>query len=179
MRMMYAQRHLKSDRHLVSGPLLRKSDTHSSGIDFSQIPHGPRLVPRDDLLDILHTHAANGQCRIKTNKKIRSYVQDASGRVTLLFEDGTDFEADVLIGADGVRSHVRQHMFLGNDVLSTPQFSGQFAYRMHCPRADVEKLYPDSVALRGFKIVRPLADRMVSVTDGVCHARSGAEKEDM
>jgi hypothetical protein len=74
---------------------------------------------------------------------------------------------------------VRQHMFLGNDVLSTPQFSGQFAYRMHCPRADVEKLYPDSVALRGFKIVRPLADRMVPVTDGVCHARSGAEKEDM
>jgi salicylate hydroxylase len=151
---------LKSHSHSVSGPLLRKSDTHPNGVDFSQIPHGPRIIPRDDLLDILHKHAASGRCRIKTNKKVKTFVQDASGIVTLLFEDGTNSTADVLIGADGVRSHIRQHMLLGQDVLSAPQFSGQFAYRMHCPRAEVEKMYPNNVALRGFKIVRAPIDRM-------------------
>lgn len=138
----------------VRGPVLRKSDTPSGGTDFSQIPHGPRLVPRDALLDILHTHADTGRCHIKTNKKMKLYIQEDSGSLTLLFEDGSDFTADVLIGADGVHSRVRRHMFLGNDVLSAPHFSGQFAYRMSCPKADLHKRHPNNVALDGFKIVR-------------------------
>ena len=147
---------LAANSTLVRGPVLRKSDTSSGGVDFSQIPHGPRLVPRDALLDILHTHADTGRCHIKTNKKMKSYIQEDSGRVTLLFEDGSDFKADVLIGADGVHSRVRQHMFLSNDVLSAPHFSGQFAYRMSCQKADVQKRHPNNVALDGFKIVRRL-----------------------
>jgi salicylate hydroxylase len=147
---------LAADFTSVRGPVLRKSDTPSSGVDFSQIPHGPRLVPRDALLDILHTHTHAGQCQIETNKKMKSYVEEESGRVTLRFEDGSQFTADVLIGADGVHSRVRRHMFLGNDVLSAPHFSGQFAYRMSCPRADVQMRYPNNVALDGFKIVRLL-----------------------
>ncbi|KAI4948280.1 hypothetical protein J4E91_006275 [Alternaria rosae] len=83
---------------------------------------------------------------------MESYIQEDSGGVTLLFEDGSNFKADVLIGADGVHSRVRQHMFLSNDVLSAPHFSGQFAYRMSCPKADVQKRHPNNVALDGFKI---------------------------
>ncbi|KAH8632769.1 FAD/NAD(P)-binding domain-containing protein [Alternaria alternata] len=145
---------LTTNLFLVSGPVLRKSDRYPRGEDFCQVPHGPRVIPRDGLLDILHTHVDAGRCQIKTNKKLRSYIQDKSGKVTLSFEDNTQFETDVLIGADGVHSRVRQHMFLGDHILSAPQFSGQFAYRMSCSRAEVEKRCPNSIALRGFRIVR-------------------------
>ncbi|PSN70276.1 FAD/NAD(P)-binding domain-containing protein [Corynespora cassiicola Philippines] len=136
----------------VNGPVLRKADDIEGGNDFSKIPHGPRLIPRDDLLDILRIHAEAKRCHIKTNKKMTSYAQDNSGRMILSFEDNTNFTADLLIGADGVHSRVRHQMFSGNSLLSLPKFSGQFAYRMSCPRAEIEKRYPDNVALHGFKI---------------------------
>lgn len=137
------------------------------------------MLPRDVFLDILYTHAKSGQCRIHTNKKMKSYAEDASGKLTLFFEDGAEFTADVLIGADGVHSRVRRRMFMGREDLSQPQFSGQFAYRMRCPIAEVERKYPNNASLNGFKIVRFSSEcTSVIATNAALHGRSGVEEGD-
>lgn len=136
----------------VTGPVLRKADDPSCGVDFSHVPHGPRLIPRDDLLDILHKHVNTERCRIQTNKRVISWARQEPEKIIIYFEDSTSVIVDLLIGADGVHSCVRRHLFQGNRAFSEPKFSGQFAYRMSCPRAEVEKRCPNNEALRGFKI---------------------------
>ncbi|HWA44149.1 MAG TPA: FAD-dependent monooxygenase [Hypericibacter adhaerens] len=57
---------------------------------------------------------------------------DPTGSVAKLgFEDGTKAEADIIIGADGVRSRMRE-VLLGPE---EPQFSGQVAFRSVFPAA--------------------------------------------
>ncbi|KAI1367080.1 FAD/NAD(P)-binding domain-containing protein [Xylaria arbuscula] len=46
---------------------------------------------------------------IQFNKKLRSVEEGESG-VTVYFEDGTSASGDMLVGADGVHSKVREHM---------------------------------------------------------------------
>lgn len=136
----------------VTGPVLRKSDDPSHGTDFCHLPRGPRLIPRDVLLEILHKHANTERCHIQTNKKVVSWAQEAE-KISVYFEDSTSIIVDLLIGADGVHSCVRQHLFKESRAFSEPHFSGQFAYRMSCSREEIEKRSPNSEALRGFKIV--------------------------
>ncbi|KAF2128279.1 FAD/NAD(P)-binding domain-containing protein [Dothidotthia symphoricarpi CBS 119687] len=136
----------------VTGPVVRRSDNPSRGIDFVKIPHGPRHLPRDDLVDILHGHVNDGRCHINTNKKLTAWAQQDLGKIVVNFEDSTSIIVDLLIGADGVHSCVRQGIFKGTQNLCEPEFSGQFAYRLSCSRAELEKQNPDNEALRGFKI---------------------------
>ena len=61
---------------------------------------------------------------IRRSRKLVGYSQDSSD-VTLTFTDGTMARADVMIGADGVHSVVREQM-LGRE---KPRFTGRVAYR--------------------------------------------------
>ena len=69
---------------------------------------------------------------IHTNHSFKGLKQDADG-VTLFFENGHSARADIVIGADGVRSRVREQLF-GKD---TPRFTGYMACRGLVPFADL------------------------------------------
>lgn len=65
---------------------------------------------------------------IHLQKKLQHYKLN-NEIVQLTFEDGTTYEVDALIGADGIHSRVREQM-LGAD---KPRFTGRVAYRTTFP----------------------------------------------
>lgn len=82
-------------------------------------------VYRPDLLDVL----VDGVRAIKPDavhlgKRATGFAQDADG-VTLSLEDGSTARGPILIGADGVRSRIREQMWGG----AKPAFSGMVTWR--------------------------------------------------
>ena len=69
---------------------------------------------------------------IRTNHVFKGLEQDDRG-VTLHFVGGASTRADVVIGADGVRSKVREQLF-GRDI---PRFTGYMAFRGLVPIASL------------------------------------------
>jgi len=86
-------------------------------------------VYRPDLLEVLV--AAIGRQRIHLGAKCRGFKQ-TDENVQLQFDDRTA-TADVLIGADGVHSRIRQSLF-GQD---RPQFTGIVVWRGIVPMEDL------------------------------------------
>lgn len=69
---------------------------------------------------------------IRTHHAFKGLEQRADG-VTLHFENGSSVQADVVLGADGVRSRVREQLF-GKD---QPRFTGYMAFRGLVPFASL------------------------------------------
>lgn len=65
---------------------------------------------------------------VAVNAKVTAYTQDREG-VTVTLENGRQFSGDVLIGADGIKSSIRDIM-LGPD---DPVFTGNMAWRAVVP----------------------------------------------
>ncbi|KAK6067201.1 salicylate 1-monooxygenase SalA [Seiridium cupressi] len=63
------------------------------------------------------------ESRMHASKELHKVNQEPGGPVTLHFTDGTTYECDILIGADGIHSTVRQ-LILGNDPAATPRNTG-------------------------------------------------------
>jgi salicylate hydroxylase len=83
------------------------------------------LIHRADLHDALVAAVrANDSAAIHLEHRIKS-VEQRGERAYFEFENGTRADAGVLIGADGSRSVVRQHLFGAGD----PQFTGYIAWR--------------------------------------------------
>ena len=82
-------------------------------------------VHRADLLRVLADAAGQANVEIQLGRTFERYDQDAQGKVSV---DGIG-PADLLIGADGLRSRVRTQM-LGEDA---PRFTGQTAWRATIP----------------------------------------------
>jgi len=61
--------------------------------------------------------------------KVCTGARQEGDKVIAEFDDGTEFECDLLIGADGVRSVIRESLF-GDD---KPQFTGHMCYRALVP----------------------------------------------
>jgi salicylate hydroxylase len=81
-------------------------------------------VHRADLLAALEDAARREGAEIRLGASVRSVDTDGEG-ARASFEDGAVLEADALIGADGVRSTVREAMF----GTQAPRFTGQTAWR--------------------------------------------------
>ena len=81
-------------------------------------------IHRADLHNVLYDGCKDSNVGIYLGQTIQSY-QQSSQHVTIQFESGESLEADLLIGADGIKSKVQAGM-LGQ----TPaQFTGQVAWR--------------------------------------------------
>ena len=78
-----------------------------NGRRLAEISHPTgRFIWRADLYRALYDEMANRGIRVEHGKKLVSTREDADG-VTARFADGTEASADLLIGADGLRSTLR------------------------------------------------------------------------
>jgi salicylate hydroxylase len=68
-----------------------------------------------------------------------SKVIDNGSTATAVFDNGESVEADLIVGADGIRSQVRKHLFSDKP----PVFAGEHAYRVVIPAADTFGLVDD------------------------------------
>ncbi|KAG0342026.1 hypothetical protein BG000_007219 [Podila horticola] len=66
------------------------------------------IVARPDLYDLLLRRVPND--KVHMGKKVLSFEQNDLG-VMLRFNDNTTYHGDILVGADGAHSAVRQHLF--------------------------------------------------------------------
>ena len=80
-------------------------------------------------------------------KRLLSFKSEESGMLTLNFEDGTMAEADALVGADGVRSRVRQLLLGKDNVLDGLSFTGKYAYRGLIPMDKAREAIGDDLAM--------------------------------
>jgi len=121
-----------------SGRLVGK---HQVGDAYRQRFGAPYVgIHRADLQAVLS--AAAGLDCIHLNKRLID-IDDRGGRATLRFSDGTTADADLVIGADGARSFVRQWMLGYDDAL----YSGCSGFRGIVPVDRLPSL-PDSTALQ-------------------------------
>lgn len=73
-------------------------------------------------------------------------VEDTGDNVTLRFADGTSATHSALIGCDGIKSKVRQHLLGADHPAAHAVFSGKYAYRGLIPMADAAALMGDELA---------------------------------
>jgi salicylate hydroxylase len=62
-------------------------------------------------------------------------VRQDAGNAVVTLRDGVEIESDIVVGADGIRSSVRQSLF-GPDA---PRFTGNIAWRFTVPAADLPR----------------------------------------
>ena len=80
------------------------------------------LIHRGDFIDALLGVLPEGMVHLGHKLEI---LEDKGDRSVLTFTNGTTVEADLVIGADGIKSVVRQQLFSDKG----PVFSGEHAYR--------------------------------------------------
>ena len=77
-----------------------------AGHPFARYPGGGNVLARDALARILTDRATATGSTVRYGRRV-SEIQTRSDGVLARFADGSTLEADVLIGADGIRSTVR------------------------------------------------------------------------
>ncbi len=92
------------------------------GMDDYEVKTHTHLIHRGDFIDALVSVLPDGM--IKLGHKLET-VEDRGDKTVLTFTNGTVVEADLVVGADGIKSVVRQQLFSDQQ----PVFSGEHAYR--------------------------------------------------
>jgi 2-polyprenyl-6-methoxyphenol hydroxylase-like FAD-dependent oxidoreductase len=100
------------------------------------------VMHRSDLLDILLAACRNCDLISLENGKHVVAVASRSSGGTVTCADGSSYEADVIVGADGIRSTVRQLIDRGE-----PVASGYVAYRGTMPVTEVADINPGDVVI--------------------------------
>ncbi|TFK16620.1 salicylate 1-monooxygenase [Coprinopsis marcescibilis] len=143
----------------IDALIFRKSD-QPEGVEFyTLVTNGPFITfHRHDFQQTLIQHLPSS-CKMHHSKRLSTYTSLPNGKIRAYFEDGTQVTCDLLIGADGIRSTVRdtmlrekaaKHADVGNFedayqtlVANQPLWSGTMCYRGLIPmekvKADIEK----------------------------------------
>lgn len=87
---------------------------------------GQRGVHRAHFLDEIVKLIPESIARF--GKRLDDITENANGRLTMKFVDGTTAEADAVIGCDGIKSRVRQ-IIVGDHPSAYPRYSHKCAYR--------------------------------------------------
>ncbi|MFL4477762.1 FAD-dependent oxidoreductase [Paeniglutamicibacter sp. ORCA_105] len=103
---------------------------------FEQVNHN-RMIHRGDFIDVLLSVLPEGMVHL--GHKLDTIV-DHGETAMLTFANGTVVEADLVIGADGIRSTVRHQLFSQQE----PVFSGEHAYRAVIAIDDAHGLVTDN-----------------------------------
>ena len=142
----------------VIGKTSRQRAAASFGIEGA-------TVHRADLLDVLAGALPAGMV---TLGKRCERVRTDGGTAVACFADGSEIEADIIVGADGIHSPVRASLF-GPDA---PRFTGKICYRSVIPAGDVRGAPPATEGAQWFGphgtiVLYPLrGEELVNV---VCH----------
>ncbi|MGE4336994.1 MAG: FAD-dependent monooxygenase, partial [Pigmentiphaga sp.] len=128
----HVARNWRSGRELFRSPT-RDACIQQFGSPFFQ-------VQRSDLH--AHLRSALKESTFQLGKKFVGFQQTGSG-VVARFDDGTEEESDILIGADGIHSTVRSELF-GADA---PRFTGVICWRgqVDAARLPPRHIPPDSM----------------------------------
>ncbi len=86
-------------------------------------------MPRPELATILADRAAAAGARLRLGTHVTSLAGDDEG-VTVTFGDGSTGRYDLVIGADGLHSHVREAI----GITERPQPTGMAIWRVFAPR---------------------------------------------
>ncbi|WP_421842249.1 salicylate 1-monooxygenase [Marinobacter algicola] len=98
---------------------------------------GQSSVHRADFLDAIVANLPDGIAQF--GKRCVDIQQDADG-VEVAFEDGSHHRCDILIGFDGIKSAVRQHVLSSEQYRDlAPFWSGTYAYRGMIPTKQLEQ----------------------------------------
>lgn len=62
-------------------------------------------------------------------KRLRSINEGSGGKLVMHFEDGSEAQADAVIGSDGIKSTVRKVMFGVDHPCAHPSYTHKYAYR--------------------------------------------------
>jgi salicylate hydroxylase len=92
------------------------------GIDDYAVPTRTHLIHRGDFIDALLGVLPAGMVRV--GHRLES-VADRGDSSVLTFANGETVEADLVVGADGIKSAVRRQLFGDQE----PVFAGEHAYR--------------------------------------------------
>ena len=113
-------------RDSVTGDILWEKAQGAKAEEKFGAPH--LLLHRGDLHEALASIVPADVVHL--GRKLASFRQDETG-VVMRFDDGSEARADVMIGADGVHSIVREALF-GPE---KPRYTGRVAYRTVFPSA--------------------------------------------
>jgi salicylate hydroxylase len=114
-------------RNMQTGEFLEFNDRHKAAERYGAPYY---TFHRADLLDALASGLDHGA--IHLGHRLTG-LEERSDRVILAFADGAQLEAELVIGADGVRSVVRQALY-GDD---NPTYTGQMVWRALLNGGDV------------------------------------------
>ncbi|KAI8279163.1 FAD-dependent monooxygenase OpS4 [Colletotrichum sp. SAR 10_98] len=89
------------------------------------IPDGTIRKPTDrpSLQRITYEAAINAGAKYLFKKPVFKIIEEQNDKILVVAEDGTEYLADMVIGADGIKSRVRELMFPGHNMspIMTPE----------------------------------------------------------
>lgn len=157
---------LPSGSHIIS-PKVNQFERHSTA-------HRAHFV--DELIKLVPDGTSEFGKRLTAVSR-----DDARGKTTLNFADGSSVEADAVIGCDGIRSICREIVLGKDNPLIRPVFTGKHAYRGLIPMDKaVEALGPDKAQNRmmflgvgGHMLVFPVAEGRIMNVVAFSTTKSG------
>ncbi|TBU59381.1 hypothetical protein BD310DRAFT_1010505 [Dichomitus squalens] len=177
------------DDDIKPGFVFRKSDWPREGYEFGRVmvPSGSTTMHRAEMVDILVRNIP-ASCAVHTSKRLVKYT-DSGTSYTLHFADGTKATADVIVGADGIKSKTRAAMYdyahqrecakkgivkkeeCERCKKAVPKWTGTIAYRYLIPSESLREIEPKHHALECVLIMLACMNIQHIITYPISHGK--------